>query len=84
MTGRLKAEMPFQEDRWASFVSAFMQPVVWSRDLDLHNLVVSPGSGFLGLLPLVGGSIGLWRIRDQPWAKPHGCGCGLSGAGPGS
>ena len=30
----------------------------------------SPGSGFLGWLPLFGGAIGLWRARHVPWATP--------------
>jgi hypothetical protein len=84
-TGRLQAEMPFQLDRWTTFRAAFAEPVVWSRDLDLHNLVVSPGSGFLGLVPLLGGAIGLWRIRTQPWARPlmlGGLGCLLLALGP--
>ena len=84
-TGRLRAEMPFQVDRWTAFREAFAEPVIWSSDLDLHNLVVSPGSGFLGLVPLLGGVFGLWKIRDQPWFKAlavAGLGCLALALGP--
>lgn len=69
-TGALSAEMPMSVDRWTSIRSAFSQPVVWSKDLDLHNLVVSPGSGFVGWLPLFGGALGLWRARSVLWVRP--------------
>jgi len=68
--GALTAEMPVQAGRWASIQQAFQHPVVWSHDLDLHNLVVAPGSGFVGWLPLLLGSIGLWQARLGPWGRP--------------
>lgn len=70
MTGALQAEMPFQMDRWASFKMAFSEPAVWSRELGANTLLVSPSSGFLGLLPLIAGCVGMWRVRTLPWVKP--------------
>jgi len=83
--GAIEAEMPFAVDRWSALQSGFGEPVTWSRDLDLHNLIVSPGSGLLGLLPLFGGAIGLWRARGVAWAKPlmvAGLGCMALALGP--
>jgi hypothetical protein len=70
MTGALHAEMPFQVDRWTSFRMAFAEPAVWSRELGSNTLLVSPSSGFLGLLPLIAGCVGMWRVRALPWVKP--------------
>jgi hypothetical protein len=84
-TGALQAELPMSVDRWTAIRSAFANPVVWARDLDLHNLVVAPGSGFVGWLPLFGGAIGLWRARSAPWARPlmvAATGCVLLALGP--
>jgi hypothetical protein len=69
-TGAIHAEMPFQESRLDSLLAAFSQPVQRVRELDLHNLNVAPGSGFLGLIPLILGVVGLWRLRASGWSKP--------------
>jgi len=69
-TGGLDAQMPLAAGRIEQLTAAFSEPVVWRRQFDLHNLMVSPGSGFLGWLPLFGGAIGLWRARRVPWSKP--------------
>ena len=69
-TGGLDAQMPLATGRLEQLTAAFSEPVVWRRQFDLHNLMVSPGSGFLGWLPLFGGAIGLWRARHVPWATP--------------
>ena len=76
-TGAIDAEMPFQVDRWSVFLAAFEHPVQWVSDLDLHNLNVAPGSGFVGLLPLIGGIYGLWRTWGQSWSKPLALGAVL-------
>ena len=84
-TGAIHAEMPMQQSRWSSFASAFAQPVQWARGLDLHDLNVAPGSGFLGLLPLVAGGLGLWFSRENSWAKPLALAaavCSLFALGP--
>jgi len=83
--GAIVAEMPFAVDRLTALQTGFSEPVTWSRDLDLHNLVVAPGSGFVGWLPLFGGAIGLWRAREVAWSKPlmvAGLGCLLLAIGP--
>jgi hypothetical protein len=69
-TGAVDAEMPFKVDRWTTFLAAFEHPVQWAYGLDLNHLNVAPGSGFVGLLPLIGGIVGLWRTWDQSWSKP--------------
>ncbi len=84
-TGGLDAQMPLAAGRVDQLVSAFTDPVVWRRQFDLHNLMVSPGSGFLGWLPLFGGAIGLWRARSVKWSAPlmlAGLACLLLALGP--
>lgn len=73
-TGAIGAEMPFQPDRWSSLTAAFADPVQRTRSLDLHNLNVAPGSGYVGIVTLVLGSLGLWRLRAAGWSAPLGLG----------
>lgn len=84
-TGSIDAEMPFRQDRWAAMKAAFAEPVQRTRELDLHNLNVAPGSGYVGIVALVLGALGLWRSRAAGWSKPlvfGGIGCAVFALGP--
>jgi len=84
-TGAIDAEMPFRPDRWSSFGATIADPIQRTRSIDVHNLNVAPGSGYLGIVPLVLGAVGLWRVRETGWSRPlavGAMGCAILALGP--
>jgi hypothetical protein len=72
-------------DRGSALIEALSNPVVWTRDLGLHRMGVTPTVGFLGFIPLIGGLAGLVCFRGHPWAKPLALGglvCFVLALGP--
>jgi len=77
--------LPPAPDRGAALAGSLTNPVEWTGELALHQMSVTPTVGFLGLVPLVGGLVGLLWFRHHPWVRPLALGggaCLLLALGP--
>jgi hypothetical protein len=77
--------LPAGPERSTALIESLTNPVVWTGDLALHRMGVTPTVGFLGFVPLIGGLMGLLCFRKHPWAKPlalGGLACFVLALGP--